>query len=62
MLDAASVEFLNVSHIVFAVAAVRQRKALHQLWEHDDKRHPHQPLGGRTWMQKQSQNEQVRLN
>lgn len=38
--------------------AVQQWKALHQLWKHDDERCAHQPLGGRTGMQEQNQNEQ----
>lgn len=52
----------NVIVTSFVVAAVRQRKALHQLWKHDDERYTHQPLGGRTGVQKQSQNEQVHLS
>lgn len=47
---------------IFVIAAVRQWKAMHQLWKHDDERYTHQPLGGRTGMQKQSQNEQVHLS
>lgn len=50
---------LNFSPALFVVADIRQWKAVHQLWKHDDKRFTHQPLGGRTGMQKQSQNEQV---